>query len=452
MDSLLKHHPSLKDGATWAEYWQKQGQSWRTEPEIDTERQKYLAMRLAISPNIEHGIYIFKDIKLGRADIEWLLGTLEEDRGPVDYQDERQRMRTGLDLRGADLRRINLARLPLARMRGGLNLRERAEFPTAVEIWEMASIHLEEAILTETHLEAADLFYAHLEGANLYRASLRDVYCKQAHFEGGVLMRAHLEGAWLIEAHLERADLREAHLEGCSLRGAYLAEANLREAFFDSATNLRNVILGDKNQGIALLADIRWGSANLAVIPWSQIKILGDESIARQKKSREGSSKEKLLRIEEYQAGIRANRQLAAALRDQGMHEEADHFAYRAQFLYRKVLWWRRKLPAFLFACFLDFIAGYGYRPSRSAIVYIFVILLFTIVYGLLGTTTTGAHHLAWDQALVISLTAFHGRGFFADQFKPEDPQAFVAALEAVIGLLIEISFIATFTQRFFGR
>ena len=59
---------------------------------------------------------------------------------------------------------------------------------------------------------------------------------------------------------------------------------------------------------------------------------------------------------------------------------------------------------------------------------------------------------LSWNEALVVSLTAFHGRGFFATAFQPGDPQAALAALEAIIGLLIEITFIATFTQRFFAR
>jgi len=49
-------------------------------------------------------------------------------------------------------------------------------------------------------------------------------------------------------------------------------------------------------------------------------------------------------------------------------------------------------------------------------------------------------------------LTAFHGQGFFPEQFHPGDPQAFVAAIEAFVGLLIEITFIATFTQRLFGK
>jgi hypothetical protein len=58
---------------------------------------------------------------------------------------------------------------------------------------------------------------------------------------------------------------------------------------------------------------------------------------------------------------------------------------------------------------------------------------------------------MTWHDAFVVGLTAFHARGFFVGTFKPSDPQATLAATEAVLGLLVEISFIATFTQRFFG-
>jgi len=54
--------------------------------------------------------------------------------------------------------------------------------------------------------------------------------------------------------------------------------------------------------------------------------------------------------------------------------------------------------------------------------------------------------------ALVFSVTSFHGRGFFPGGIKLDDPITVLAALEAVVGLTIEISFIATFTQRFFGK
>jgi hypothetical protein len=149
-----------------------------------------------------------------------------------------------------------------------------------------------------------------------------------------------------------------------------------------------------------------------------------------------------------YQAAVRANRQFAVALQDQGMSEEAARFSYRAQRLQRTVLrpqGWRSFGP-WLFSGFLDVLAGYGYRPARSLAAYLLLVAGFGALYFSLGLTL--GPHLQWYEALVVSLTAFHGRSFFAQQFSPGDPQAIVAALEAVVGLFIEISFIATFTQR----
>jgi hypothetical protein len=62
---------------------------------------------------------------------------------------------------------------------------------------------------------------------------------------------------------------------------------------------------------------------------------------------------------------------------------------------------------------------------------------------------------LAQRRPIVFSLTSFHGRGFFPGlgvSASLHSPLVVLAAVEAVVGLLIEISFIATFTQRFFGR
>src|SRR5437588_8116588 len=93
--------PTNDDKEAWVGYWKAQDQSWRTEPEIDEERQRYLAERQSITPNIEKGIYPFKDIKLSRADVEWLLATHENGHGPVDWSDEKDlHERRGLDLRG----------------------------------------------------------------------------------------------------------------------------------------------------------------------------------------------------------------------------------------------------------------------------------------------------------------------------------------------------------------
>ncbi len=432
--------PSLDDRDGWRAYWKAHNQPWRTEPEIDTKRQKELAQRRDIVPNIEKGIYPFKGMKLSRADVEWLLATHENGRGPVDWSDESQRKRRGLDLRSTDLRQVNLHNLPLARILGGLPW---DEWDVATpEQREMATVHMEDADLRWAHLERAYLSGTHLERANL----------RGAHMTRAFLIWVHLEDADLRWAHLERADLDVAHLERADLRGARLGGAELEGARLD-----------DEKHASPRLADIRWGDINLTVVNWTAITMLGDERVAEQKSWNDnGEVKSKETRFTEYDEAVRANRQLTAVLRDQGLSEEADYFAYRAQRLKRIVLrrlvylpgvslWQRvRALGSYIFLLFLDILAGYGYRPVRSLCWYLVVIFGFALAYYAFG-------HLSLfpPDAFVYSLTSFHGRGFFPGlehRTSLHDPLIMLAAIEAVIGLFIEISFIATFTQRYFGR
>src|ERR1700674_4173493 len=161
--------------------------SWRTEAQIDSERQAYLASRRAIKAHVDLGIYPFKDVKLNRADIEWLLATHEDLLETVDRRDERRRTCVGLDLRGALLQQVNLSNLPLAHMQGGRS-------------WLLSpSSTAEQRDLARVRLEGADLGGAHLEES----------------FLGG----AHMEECFLGGAHLARAYLEGAHLEGADLEG-----------------------------------------------------------------------------------------------------------------------------------------------------------------------------------------------------------------------------------------
>lgn len=436
--SILQR-PISGDPEAWKSYWKVQGWSWRTEPEIDAERQKYLAERRAIVPNIEKGIYPFKDVepKLTRADIEWLLVTHENGRGPVDWNDERQRERLGLDLRGADLRFKNLSNLPLAAIIGGLTSHDWIKATTKER--EMAAVDLKRAVLRLVHLEGAKLKRAHLERTDLYAANLQDTD----------LMMVKLTGSYLIEAHLENAYLRSARLDSINLMKAHLDGANLRFALFNALTNLDMTTLGNEKLGSAYVADARWENVNLSMIDWKQIKKLGDESYATQSK-KGGKEKQAGERLKDYETAVRANRQIAVVLQGQGMNEQAGYFAYRAQKLQRIVLRRERKFGQYLFSLFLDALAGYGYRPGRSVLWYLATILVFALAYHFLGGLT-----LYPPDAFVFSIMSFHGRGFFpalSQETNLHNPLVMLAALEAIIGLLIEISFIATFTQRFFGR
>jgi hypothetical protein len=106
----------------------------------------------------------------------------------------------------------------------------------------------------------------------------------------------------------------------------------------------------------------------------------------------------------------------------------------------------------YIFSWVLDLLAGYGYRPGRSFIAYLFIIVGFASLYNVFG------HLSPFPDAFVFSVASFHGRGFFPSlgngnhPLSLHDPLVVMAAIEAVLGLIIEVSFIATFTQRFFGK
>jgi uncharacterized protein YjbI with pentapeptide repeats len=411
--------PAGDDHNAWHAYWQAQGQPWRTEPEISKKRQQELEQGRAIVPDIERGIYPFKDMRLSRADVEWLLAIHESGQGPVDWSDKTQLGRVGLDLRGTDLRQVDLQNLPLARILGGLPWDEWEE--ATDDQRDMAAIHLERADLRWAHLDGAFLRSAHLERANLVGVSMKRAF----------LMRAHLENADLRWAHLEQADLEEAHLN-------------------------------DEEHIGPQLVDVQWTGVNLAQLDWASVKMLGDEYKARQKK-RDGKVKSRGKRLKENEIAVRATRQIAVALQNQGLNEEAARFTYRAQVLQRRVLWFlmlqhnmkfrhrMQVLGAWLFSWFLFLLAGYGYKPSRSFLAYFLVISGFATAYYLLGHTVGPA--LSPLGAFVFSMTSFHGRGFFpGNNILLDDPLTVLAALEALVGLIIEVTFIATVTQRFFNR
>jgi len=136
------------------------------------------------------------------------------------------------------------------------------------------------------------------------------------------------------------------------------------------------------------------------------------------------------------------------------LNEAADRFAYRAHVLRRRVLLHSgtRAYGPYLFSWLLDVLAGYGYKPGRTLVAYLSTVLSFAIIYDILSHLAGSQPSLSPLYALIVSIISFHGRGFFPGGFLPTLPMAVCAACEAIIGLTIEISFIATFTQRYYGK
>lgn len=478
--------------ASWREYWRAQGTPWRVEPEIDVTRQIALLERRAIVPDDAQALFPFKGITLTRGDVEWLLAAHESGglHGPVGWSDERQRAREGLDLRGANLRGVNLDRLPLARLRGGPD--ESIWRGASSEQREAAAIRLDSASLRGAHLEGAILWGARLDAADMEGVYLTGASAGATHLENALLNNAHLEhadlslarlarsslgeadltGAQLLFAHLEeaafeganlaRARLRGAHLEaaflggvnlaGADFTGASLAGANLQGTLVDYATNLRNVTLTDETHGAVSVAGMR-GAVTLSVAPWSQARMLGDEQEARRDKTSEGAKKSRAIRLEEHDYAIRANHQLAVALREQGLTSEANRFAYRAAVLRRRAMLLRRNYIGWSLSLALAGLTGYGYRLWRIPLSYAIILIAFAALYFALGLPqeqAAAAPQPAFD-ALLLSLSALHGRTSL-EQLGVHSTQAWVTAAESLVGLVLEAVFVATLVQRFLSR
>lgn len=347
------------------------------------------------------------------------------------------------DLRGADLTAAGLgktwssyANFAGARL-GAANMEDSL----------FAGANFTDSLIDRAKLARANLMNANLCGANLLLADLSHSYCAQVDLSG---------------ANLQLANLKGARLENVNLRGA-----NLREALMDAETKLTGSAIDDATQ----VADTVWNGVPLTRVSWDKALVLGDELAARQFTDDRGKPKDETTLLAGYDEAVRANRQLANALQAQGLNEYAANYAYRAQRLRRLMLRrqalhcekgqpWRLKHRArnfigFVWSLFLDVIAGYGYRPGRSVIAYLLVIFVFASAYFAFGPSQ--GVPLSPLGALVFSVTSFHGRGFFpggspGHNLTLDDPLTVLAAGEAVLGLIIEVSFIATFTQRFFGN
>lgn len=320
---------------------------------------------------------------------------------------------------------------------------------------DLTGAYLNGATLTGAYLFNATLINAALTGAKLTGVKLNDAnlsgaYLGIANLSGAGLSRAILRSAdlsyatltdtYLQEAHLEGADLTNAHLEGADFSKAYLEGADLRSAWLDSKTVLSKATLDTTTR----LGDIQWsgvGAVNLTQIDWEQVPSLGDEH---------GVGRHTDASV--HEAAVRAYRQLAAQLRAQGVSEVADRFAYRAQVCQRGVFRRKHQWAGWVLQTLLAVLAGYGFRLWRIFAAYLFVLTIFAALYFVLGlpkTQDVSTLNRAGD-AFLVSLTAIHGR-VFLEQLGQYSAQAWVAAVESVVGIVIEGVFVAMLIQRFFG-
>jgi uncharacterized protein YjbI with pentapeptide repeats len=471
---------------------------------IDGQRMEWLRSRLALSkssdPHQSDQKPPFAGQSLTGAEVFWL--AVQVLAGPQENTAAAERrlqqatasplLRVSLDLSGVDLRGAVLSG---AHLEGAILGRVRLGGATlAVAHLEGAYLGdadlsgtfldracLERCYLGNAHLSGASLWAANLQGASLYAADLRDAIVhyadlrdtdlRSAHLDRADLSEVRLQGANLTQASLRGASLYEAQLEGAVLSKADLLETDLRRTAFDNFSRLNGAHL-DR----AVIDQSSFIETNLAVIDWPELKRLGDETLARQRRLRllhydlsgrrqykPGRRKAARIRMEDYRTAARAYRSLSVALRNQGLSRTANRFHYRAEVMSRRSAYFEGVaalmspriflvpflVGAWLISLTLSAVAGYGvYHVWRLFLTYLAVIGTFAGLYYVFGQQDHPT--MTVINAVVLSLTSFHGRGL-QPPVQLTDTISIYAAIEAVLGLVVEALFIGSLTRRITG-
>lgn len=331
-------------------------------------------------------------------------------------------------------------------------------------------------------------------GANLTACQLQGAHLEEAILGGAILTGVNLQAAYLEGANLDLANCKGADLRDVSLSG----ESSLNRTLFGIGptaapalklqfgvvtyalavvglvlggvvgkavgTGLADTIFGVLMGGLAggtvgiMIGTIRsysvhfatsiggvdWSQCDITQINWDGVTGLGDEYHVE--------SGDTLA----LYAVLKLYRTLAHRLREEGFITASDRLTYRSLIVQRKIRLRESGIVPYLGSWLLGALAGYGYKPLRTLGVYLVTVVTFAAAYYYLAPLSHVSFSL--PASLYFSIASFHGRGFFPGAYTatgtlaPDAPIVGLAALEALLGLFVEISFIATFTQRFFAR
>ena len=385
----------------------------------------------------------------------------------------------GADFMGADLRRVWMKRALL----NGATMSGADLSDAKLAYADLSNVVSEQLTADRTDFSGATMVSALFANASfretiLMDANLRDARLSGSALHGAVFARAQLDGCFLGSASYATSSLTDPAERGGGVAADYgprsfgparllgdplpvvrangttatLPPAVFQEARFGSGTMWKDVDMADKDGVTARFAGSFWNGTPIASADWSGIKKTYEEVRARRSRGARDAP-------EWWRLAIVASNGLSAILKEHGFDDEADQLAYRAQ-----VCAWHAALSQghklrFVLGLLLGAVTGHGFKPLRAGAWYVGALAAFAVFYRLStivpagpGAADRAAHHLSWLHAAAISIAAFHGRGFIPSGASLSSAGVVGAMLEAAMGLLLEVSFIVAFTQRFFHR
>jgi len=255
-------------------------------------------------------------------------------------------------------------------------------------------IILKKAILIGARLERANLMYADFERAKLSSAHLEEADLSFANFGGAILGAAHLEGAALVETNLE----------GTFLYLANLARAYLSHPILSFNTNIQHVNWGNYILGEEINGQFRWAEDTY--------------------------------------------RQLKTWYTEHGMNDIAAKFYYREMEARRKETAWSLNPKLGLHRLALEALRalfGYGERWRRVLISIAVLILLFSLIYCVIGSVWEWS---AFGNSLYFSAVSFTALGYGSWVQVTNGWIKGIGAFESLVGVSMLALLLVTFFRK----
>lgn len=263
---------------------------------------------------------------------------------------------------------------------------------------------------------STELPFPDFKSANLFNARFLDA----------VLVGADFTGANLVMAEFQRSRLDQANFKDADLKYAYFSGAYLPHARFESAS-LENVV---------------WHTGKRR--DW--MEYLRPEEEKAERCEDEAQKASWLLFAEQVYRTLKRANQIAA------IHDVADQFAYREQFVRKKQALIEKRWVNGASLQFAELLFGYGYRWKRVVASAAVVLFSFWLLYWLAGLGTPQSGPPPVLNALYFSAVSFTAVGYGAwvsttgaDLGWPK----YLGAAEAIVGVFLMALFLVTFTRQY---
>ncbi len=249
----------------------------------------------------------------------------------------------------------------------------------------------------------------------------------------------HATGADLRHANLTRASLKGARLYRADFSGATLLKANLAEANLNAARFEDADLLGAMLTGVHM-EDTHWGKALRQ----------NREAYAAQARGEHERAAQNFREAEEVYRDLRI------------ISEAQGHRRIAGEFFYHEMLMRHHRLPRWSLARFVSSFAhilyGYGERPTHIISCALGYMVLFGLIYFLMGVHDTGVLDIfdpaksfadnlrTYGNCLYFSIVTFTTVGY--GDIVPLGATKALAAFEALSGNFIMALFVVVFVRK----